>query len=374
MEPRHLTPIQQRNRRTLRVLAMLFGFGVAIFGTEIVLRIWRNHVGQSDQMEPGMIQREPKAGWKLSAGWKGTHQHHDFSVAYSVDSSGRRFDPTVQNGASNWVATVGDSFTFGLGVEDAETFTALLNRQESSRFLNFGIPGFSTDQELILIENEILPRHPPEIILVVYLGNDLFDNLRFVPLQVGAPKPRFEIQNDQLVLMQPEAEGTVSSNPAGVDPAAAVLNPISRYRWRQKLEQSSLVFGFASRSLPAPDLTDEFSVQFQPALALFSKLMSRLRDRCRENGTTLRVALLGSSAFINQPRSVSGQYQEYLQREIRQIAREQSVALIDLAEEMRQLRASGVSSRGWYHPNEGHLTPEGHQVVADLLAKALKVN
>ena len=361
------------NRRIslcFRLLAISIGVSIALLALETGLRLWSQHLKQSDQLSPGLIQRESVRGWRMTPGWNGAHRHHDFSVSYSVDSAGFRRDPTFQSGASNWVAVVGDSFTFGLGVNDSETFVSRLNGRTRGQFVNFGVPGYSTDQEVLLSESEVLPRRPSELLLVVYLGNDLLDNLRFVPLQVSAPKPRFLVTNQELVLLPAPAPGT-SPNPPDPNPAYALIGPGSQYAWRQKLEERSSLASLLSRMIGAPDLSSEFEVKFQPAMELFTQLLQRLKTAAGKQQVPVRLVLLGSGALVHQPSSVSGQYQVFLQRKIHQIAQAEGIPVIDLAESMRQKRQQGAIRELWFHPNEGHLTPAGHAVVAELLAEAL---
>ena len=46
------------------------------------------------------------------------------------------------------------------------------------------------------------------------------------------------------------------------------------------------------------------------------------------------------------------------------------INVIDLAAAMRT--AADKTSQQWYFPNEGHLTPQGHQFVARLFSEKLQ--
>jgi len=78
------------------------------------------------------------------------------------------------------VAVVGDSLTFGFGVAEEETYASLLGRilngsspDGGPRFdvLNFGVVGYNTRDEAVVVERRVLGLHP-RLIIVGYVLND----------------------------------------------------------------------------------------------------------------------------------------------------------------------------------------------------------
>src|SRR5688572_1565931 len=135
----------------------------ATAGLEWFLR-WRYvSIAQSDQLTTGLTRPDPELGWMLTPRWTGTHSHHDFRAAYTTNGLGfRGADIRTHRPPASLIAIVGDSFTFGTGVNDAEVFTELLDRESPAtrRVYNFAVPGFSTDQEVLLAERDILLNKP----------------------------------------------------------------------------------------------------------------------------------------------------------------------------------------------------------------------
>lgn len=88
------------------------------------------------------------------------------------------------------IAILGDSYVFGHGVEEEETFAARLRaRWPGAQVGNFGVIGYSTDQELLLLRDVVLPLAPDLVILCLY-ENDILDNGQAVAWGLY-PKPRF---------------------------------------------------------------------------------------------------------------------------------------------------------------------------------------
>ena len=88
-------------------------------------------------------------------------------------------------------------------------------------------------------------------------------------------------------------------------------------------------------------------------------------------GAELVIALLPGSSYINHPESLSARYQEYLRKQlVARLAERPDINVIDLAAAMRA--AADKTSQPWYFPNEGHLTPQGHQFVARLVSEKLQ--
>ena len=75
------------------------------------------------------------------------------------------------------VAVIGDSETFGALLLEHETFAAQLERALEQRsgadyeVMNFGVPGYNSQQELRVLEERALPLKPQDVVLL-YVFND----------------------------------------------------------------------------------------------------------------------------------------------------------------------------------------------------------
>jgi hypothetical protein len=101
--------------------------------------------------------------------------HPEWSNEIHIDKWGGRASGT-RDSDSTLVPVLGDSFVFGLGVDDQETFVSLLNPRSTHRFLNLGVPGTGLTNQLDIIERRDSELgSPPVYVFGLFLGNDLSD-------------------------------------------------------------------------------------------------------------------------------------------------------------------------------------------------------
>ena len=74
-------------------------------------------------------------------------------------------------------------------------------------------------------------------------------------------------------------------------------------------------------------------------------------------------------SFVTEPRSVSARFQDYLRRAIVERGERAGIRVIDLAALLRE--RYGRTPGEWFFPGDGHLTEEGHCVVAEELSRHL---
>jgi hypothetical protein len=89
------------------------------------------------------------------------------------------------------VLFIGDSFTYGNGIEKQSRASEILEATDSSYVsFNFGMFGYSTDQELLTLQ-KFGPVIEPDIVVLFFCGNDLIYNDS--DLGHEAPKPHFAV-------------------------------------------------------------------------------------------------------------------------------------------------------------------------------------
>ncbi|MFM6131786.1 MAG: SGNH/GDSL hydrolase family protein [Sphaerospermopsis kisseleviana] len=160
------------------IVACLIGLVIALVMAEVLLRLF-----QPQQLSPTEFADDPDLGHRPKPGMSGTRTAPGiYEFEYSNNSRGyrgpREFGPKPAGVVR--VLCVGDSFTWGIGVGDDETWPALLEKNLLSRgrrveVVNAGSPATATDYALRLFELDG-PLLEPEIVVLGFYHNDVQGN------------------------------------------------------------------------------------------------------------------------------------------------------------------------------------------------------
>jgi hypothetical protein len=295
------------------------------------------------------IVHSAEYGWQLRPDWT----QRD-GTAFTTDGSRcRRQPPPAADGAPR-VLMLGDSIAFGTGVADHETFAHLLAARHGLTVANCAVPGWGIDQSLLRFEREGPAWHPTVVALHVCIANDLADNmLESYLYDPDWPKPFFTAADGQLLFHD-----------------AHVHRSAARRAWRSLWERSHLLNLLATRPAAAPDEGDgthwmgrrkRAVKDEETAVRLAVLMLHRLRVRAEAAGARFLVVLHPDRAAFEERTDLPGLLEEAL--------RADATEVIDLAARYRE---SGRDFSELTLDGIGHLSPRGHQVVADLLGPTLQ--
>ena len=357
-----MTDASGRSARGLRGRFLLLG-GSLLFcaalalGTELALRLIRpGRLETAPALQPHVYS--PVYGWRLRPSWHGRTRdgrtvrlnHAGFRGAAAGEGApGRRR-----------VLLLGDSLTFGTGVEDSETFAAQLAQLAPAlEPLNLGVSGYGTDQELLLLEREGLPMAPAVIVLDVCVGNDVLDNALPVYVYDGVtPKPYFTASGETLRLHDEHVR----------------LHGMALLA--RRLRERSLAFdallSLAGGTQRAPLDHDDgehwgprarLVLEHWPAaVELTQRLLARMDEVCAARGARLLVLLhpnrrayLGDATFLEPFAAAAPRLRP-------------ATRMIDLRSTYLE---QGLAWEDFTLDKLGHLNPRGHRLVAEVLAKEL---
>jgi hypothetical protein len=307
-----------------KILLLVFSLVVSLTVAEVVLRsrirLWTIHYPPIC-WRPDLYQRFDPYGYRL---WPSRRMRHLYPVDHpralriTSNSDGFRSRRELRPGDERTrIVVLGDSMVFGMGVEEPERFTELLEAREPRwRVENLGMTGFGPDLMVRALETVGLDPKPD----VVVLGMFSHDVYRVAPEAqgVGFPIPRFELR-DGLLVTVPYPEPP----------------PWRRLRLVQGLRYA--YWRYTSATFP-----------------LTAAILERFVARAERDGFVPGIAFLPGVTEGFDDRRRRAFLQDW--------AEARGAPFIDLTE---PLAAAGGARL--YIAGDGHWNPDGHRAVADLV-------
>jgi hypothetical protein len=203
-------PPSFKHRFFARSLLLLAGLVVALLLTEVGLRVsgFSHFNPYIADREVGYSLRPNAAGWWLKEG----------RTYVRINSRGLRDREHTFAKPSDTIriAVLGDSFAEALQVPMEKTFWTVMERrlqdcarskelkagsaQTKVEVLNFGVSGFSTARELILLRQRVWQYSPNIVLLLVTTRNDIRDNARALDPYANSGLPYFVYREGSLTL------------------------------------------------------------------------------------------------------------------------------------------------------------------------------
>ncbi len=163
------------------VAALLMAAVFALAVGEIAVRVLLPQVRLV--IEPGGFYiADPPGRYRLAPGYRGRITNRaEYDNEIRINEAGLRGPELAARSEDRLrVLAIGDSFTFGVGVEDSETFVAVLAEELNgasivAEGLNAGTPAFGVPDAMLWLRRHGLELDPDVVVLAVFLGNDLID-------------------------------------------------------------------------------------------------------------------------------------------------------------------------------------------------------
>ena len=253
-------------------------------------------------------------------------------VPYSTNADGFR---DASRGAKRRgvprVLVLGDSYTFGWGVTDAEPYpqrTEALLRDDgiAAEVINVGVPGYNTEQEAALF-GELLPRYQPDMVVVGYVMND-------AEPQMNVPQP-------------PAITYRYARSWVWEDSRELFM--------RRVLKRAGWIS--TNKSLPAVDYTRGFEER-SPKWRESKAALARIALACNQAGIPLLVMILPD--FTQQ---FDASYAEAgIHRAVAAWGKDLRIETADLMTVFE-----GQDHQQFWLPADGHPNARAHDVVAGVL-------
>ncbi len=181
-------PLPPRRRLLARLLLLGASLMLSLLFAEVAVRLARPQEVMT--VTRGLYEPDPPRRYRLRPGYRGRITNHvEFDHAVFVNSHGMRGpEPSPASAgprdapshAPLRVLVLGDSFTFGVGAAEDETFPARLQAHlrtagAPAEVWNAGAPGYGVPDEVAWFERWGVPLRPDVVVIAPFLANDLQD-------------------------------------------------------------------------------------------------------------------------------------------------------------------------------------------------------
>ncbi len=194
--------IKKESRKSHIIIIVLGLLVITLFLMEGVYRLLaRSSFPPLEYMVPFDINRfDSQFGWSLIPGSHAVSNRTGVPVRYQINSHGfrgREYNQHKPDGVFR-IVVIGDSNTFGDGVEERYHFLTLLEKYyKNVEVLNLGVSGFGIDQELLFLKKKGIKFEPDLVMAYVahYSAHRHMNTVRW-----GRAKPMYLLKHGKLVL------------------------------------------------------------------------------------------------------------------------------------------------------------------------------
>lgn len=278
---------------------------------------------------------DPELGWRMKPFYERkevNHNSHGFRGKLEF----------TLNPQSSRIFAVGDSFTYGLGVKDEETFSAYLSQISRMEVINAGVNAYGVDQALLTWEKKGKLFQPKTVVLGYYV-DDFFRNALTIR---DRPKPYFfydKIEQEFRLngIPVPELQLLESEEITVLKRRLRVIEALS---WMQRKVQQKLGY------------IDDDALHQRARLSNY--ILNRFNDSVAQAGARFLVVIIGHCSD-GKPEYV------WIENSIAETCHKNNIKCINLAAAMRK-----QDFKSFYLPN-CHWSKKGHFFAANKIADAL---
>jgi lysophospholipase L1-like esterase len=325
----------------------------------------------------------------------------DAWVEYNSDGFRDVQWPIVKPRDEYRIAVLGDSYVEALQIPVEYRLTELLAHNlngpyafggKTVRVMNFGMSGFGTGQELLLLKDRVAKFQPDLVVLGFLTSNDLSDNCRL--LRPHQKRPFFLLRDGKLALDDSYKEWVASEG----RPRTLFLYKLAdwsriiqlAYRVRRNLHARAETARALARRADGPqELGLDSQVYVEPstpawreAWDITEQLLLALNDEVRMLGATLLVVTLSTGEQVHPDPAVRAEFANrlgvkeltYPDKRIARFCDDHNIAVLTLAPLfVEYAQANNVYLHGFDNAQmgRGHWNQAGHRLAADLITKKI---
>ncbi len=122
-----------------------------------------------------LYERDDSLFFKNKANLNYVSKTKEYEAWYITNAEGLRENQSFGQGGVNRVLTIGDSFTFGVGLNKEDTFQEKWERKRNGEVINAGVVGYGTWQSMEFLRSNI-KKYSPKTVVFSFYNNDVKDD------------------------------------------------------------------------------------------------------------------------------------------------------------------------------------------------------
>ena len=309
----------------------------------------------------GFHSPDSTLGWIGKSNYSGRFRRKDFDVVIEHDELGFRhstYDGSPPIEGAERIIFLGDSFTWGWGIENDKIFTNVLQQKVGGKYIvkNFGVNAYGTSQQLLLFDKHV-GQLKPNVVVVMFFSNDIDDNVD----AKNGKRPWFELDGEKLV---PRNQPVTAISIGPVKRLAQESVAISTLKYTYHLLADML------KNPPVEIVVEEEMAIPEKRWKLLGVLLGELKKRC--GGEILECEL--RIVYVPTREEVRTYHTDefsLVASRVKAICDEVGISFLDLrpglhtAWQQEESRKPDVTPI--YFPHDGHWDLAGHHAVAQIL-------
>jgi hypothetical protein len=375
--------------------------GLVLISILVALALVEAGLRATDFSYPSLYITDKITGSSLRPGVEGWYREEGKAyIKINTDGWRDRLHAKQKPANTKRIAILGDSYAEALQISEEDTFWRVLEQRLNAcrpfgnmavEAMNFGISGYGTAQELLLLRNRIWTYAPDIVLLAFVTGNDVRDNSK--RLSSIYPRPYFKYENGSLELDREYVHSLIfkAKNSwawrllqEGSDSFKLLqLTNLSLNRFNQMWTWAR--YQQKGGDLPEPGVDDEVYLEpktsdWEEAWRVSEALLVQMQDEVNARGAQFLVVTLSNSIQVHPNPAVRKRFAQklgvsdlfYPERRLRALAEHEHIELITLGP---ILQAFAEENNVYLHGlrrgqlGRGHWNEEGHKKAGGIIAR-----
>jgi len=363
--------VRHARRRIRHAVAFILVLAVQFGVFEAALRVWGS--SEAAPSFQGLFEGDPVIGFRLKPDARVRFTTAEFDTEIAINDQGVRDDEAIGPKGPNErrILLLGDSLVLSVQVSLQQTFGKLLEEHLNSgsspyryRVINAGVQGYGPVEELLLFKSLVAQMQPDLVIETVFVGNDAEDAV------TSAPKLRLDSRATTEVVSD-----SIATRLRRLVRRSMVLQVL-------RLRVVAATDRFTTRLAPPEPPLQSYAANPAPriaeGIAITRRCVEEIASIAASSGARTAIVLMPARFQVDD--ADYGRLKENvasaggdLRRDAATERFRDTLATLGLPQvDVLPALRSALPGPDLFFQQTVHLTPRGHVVVADALARFIE--